>query len=192
MYSIAVPITSRETTNCRFLLELMASRLELRLFWGPWPGKTKSGMQMQNTVRKFFPGRDSTPWNSFRPTAQRITWIVPRPIAHWLVVGLILCPMMCACRPRGSRTIAMIPATTGPELWGAAHGGAEIAGREAGFPIYWNGPTREDDVATQIALIERAIDNGDAGLVVVPTNYLALVGSVRQALSRHIPTVVIR
>jgi hypothetical protein len=28
--------------------------------------------------------------------------------------------------------------------------------------------------------------------VVVPTNYLALTGSVRQALSKHIPTVVIR
>jgi ribose transport system substrate-binding protein len=86
----------------------------------------------------------------------------------------------------------MIPATTGPELWEAAHGGAEIAGRETGFHIYWNGPTREDDVARQIALVERAIDNEVAGLVVVPTNYLALVGSVRRALSKHIPTVVIR
>ena len=40
--------------------------------------------------------------------------------------------------------------------------------------------------------MERAIDSDYAGLVVAPTNYLALVGSVRQALSKHIPTVVIR
>src|SRR5215475_10220460 len=103
-----------------------------------------------------------------------------------------LCAMLLGCRGGSSRTIAMIPATTGPELWEAAHGGAEIAGRQNSFHIYWNGPTREDDVARQIALVDSAIDNEDAGLVVVPTNYLALVGSVRQALSRHIPTVVIR
>jgi ribose transport system substrate-binding protein len=149
-------------------------------------------MQMPNTVRNFFPGRDRTSSNSFRPMAYRPTSIIPRPIARWLAAGLILCPMMCACRTRGSRTIAMIPATTGPELWEAAHGGAEIAGREAGFHIYWNGPTREDDVARQVALVERAIEEEDAGLVIVPTNYLALVGSVRQALSKRIPTVVIR
>lgn len=119
-------------------------------------------------------------------------WIGAGDIARWLVFGLILCSVMCGCRPRDSRTIAMIPATTGSELWEAAHGGAEIAGREAGFHIYWNGPTREDDVAKQIMLIERAIDDEDAGLVVVPTNYLALVGSVRRALSKHISTVVIR
>ncbi len=85
----------------------------------------------------------------------------------------------------------MIPATTGPELWEAAHGGAEIAGRDAGFHIYWNGPTREDDVARQVALVDRAIEEEDAGLVIVPINYLALVGPVRQALSKRIPTVVI-
>jgi len=103
-----------------------------------------------------------------------------------------LCAMLLGCRGGGSRTIAMIPATTGPELWEAAHGGAELAGRTNGFHIYWNGPTREDDVARQIALVENAIDNEDAGLVVVPTNYLALVGSVQQALAKRIPTVVIR
>ena len=86
----------------------------------------------------------------------------------------------------------MIPGTTATEFWEAAHGGAEQAGRQTGFRIYWNAPTREDDVERQIALVERAIDSEYAGLVVAPTNYLALVGSVRQALSKHIPTVVIR
>jgi ribose transport system substrate-binding protein len=86
----------------------------------------------------------------------------------------------------------VIPETTATEFWEAAHGGAEAAGREAGFRIYWNGPTREDDIERQIALVDRAIASGCAGLVVAPTNYRALVGSIRQALSKHIPTVVIR
>ena len=86
----------------------------------------------------------------------------------------------------------MIPGTTATEFWEAAHGGAEAAGSQTGFRIYWNAPTREDDIERQIALVQRAIDAEYAGLVVAPTNYLALVGSVRQALSKHIPTVVIR
>jgi ribose transport system substrate-binding protein len=105
---------------------------------------------------------------------------------------LLLCLIACGCRSENSRTIAVIPGTTATEFWEAAHGGAEAAGRDAGFRIYWNAPTREDDVERQIGLVERAIDSDYAGLVVAPTNYRALVGSVRQALSKHIPTVVIR
>jgi ribose transport system substrate-binding protein len=105
---------------------------------------------------------------------------------------LLLCQLTFGCRSQSSRTIAVIPGTTATEFWEAAHVGAEAAGSQTRFRIYWNAPTREDDVERQIALVERAIDSDYAGLVVAPTNYLALVGSVRQALSKRIPTVVIR
>jgi len=105
---------------------------------------------------------------------------------------VLICLTGFGCRSQSSRTIAVIPGTTATEFWEAAHGGAEAAGRENGFRIYWNAPTREDDIERQIALVERAIDFEYAGLVVAPRSYLALVGSVRQALSKHIPTVVIR
>src|SRR5215469_9158134 len=108
------------------------------------------------------------------------------------VAFIVLCLITCGCLSDQPRTIAVIPETTATEFWEAAHGGAEAAGREAGFRIYWNGPTREDDIERQIALVDRAIDSECAGLVVAPTNYRALVGSIRQALSKHIPTVVIR
>jgi ribose transport system substrate-binding protein len=119
-------------------------------------------------------------------------WIRPGSIAHWLCLTSLFCLITCSCPSRKPRTIAVIPATTATEFWEAAHGGAEAAAREAGFRIYWNAPTREDDISRQIALVESAIDSEYAGLVVAPINYLALVGSVRQALSRHIPTVIIR
>ena len=115
-----------------------------------------------------------------------------RSIARWLCLASSLGLITCGCASQNSRTIAVIPGTTATEFWEAAHGGAEAAGRDAGLRIYWNGPTREDDVERQIGLVETAIDSDYAGLVVAPTNYLALVGSVRQALSKHIPTVVIR
>jgi ribose transport system substrate-binding protein len=109
--------------------------------------------------------------------------------ASWL---LCLLAVADGCRPQNSQTIAVIPGTTATEFWESVHGGAASAGRKTGFRIYWNAPTREDDVERQIVLVEKAIDSGYAGLVVAPINYLALVGSVRQALSKHIPTVVIR
>jgi ribose transport system substrate-binding protein len=112
-------------------------------------------------------------------------------IVHWLL-AILLMPVTWGCRSEGSRMIAIIPGTTATEFWEAAHAGAEAAGRETGFHIYWNGPTSEDDIEKQIFLVDRAIDSESGGLVVAPANYLALVGSVRQALSKHIPTVIIR
>jgi ribose transport system substrate-binding protein len=71
------------------------------------------------------------------------------------------------------------------------HKGAEVAGRQAGFHIYWNAPTREDDIERQIGLVERVINDRPVGLVLAPDHYLALVGPVRRAMSERIPTVII-
>jgi ribose transport system substrate-binding protein len=116
----------------------------------------------------------------------------PGSIAGRLCPSLLVFLITCSCGPQNSQTIAMIPGTTATEFWEAAHGGAEAAGHETGFHVYWNAPTREDDIERQIALVVRAIDSDCAGLVIAPNSYLALVGPVREALSKHIPTVVIR
>jgi len=97
-----------------------------------------------------------------------------------------------ACDSRDARTIAVVPQTTGAELWEAVHAGAERAGRETGFHIYWNGPTSEDDVEKQISFIQRVFRNENAGLVLAPDQYLTLVAPVREVLNKHIPVVVIR
>jgi hypothetical protein len=55
--------------------------------------------------------------------------------------------------------IAVIPRTSGISLWEPEHGGAETAAVDIGADIYWNAPTREDDVEEQIALVEH-ITNG--------------------------------
>lgn len=136
-------------------------------------------------------------FDRFRPHVQSCQSALARRIRNrsagrWLCLAASLCLIASGCSSENSGTIAVIPGTTATEFWEAAHGGAEAAGRDAGVRIYWNGPTREDDIERQIALVEKAIDSDYSGLVVAPTNYLALVGSVRQALSKHIPTVVIR
>lgn len=90
-----------------------------------------------------------------------------------------------------SQTIAFIAQTAGNELWEAAHAGARGAASHDGFRLYWNAPTRSDDVERQIELIESAIRHKDAGLVIAPVQYLAVISPLREAMASHIPVAVV-
>jgi ribose transport system substrate-binding protein len=105
-------------------------------------------------------------------------------------VAIFLC-VTGGCRSGSSPTIAFIPRTSGTLLWEPAHIGAELAARATQTKIYWNAPTREDDVQGQIELLERVIDRGYAGIVLAPDQALALISPVRRALSKGIPIVII-
>jgi ribose transport system substrate-binding protein len=122
------------------------------------------------------------------------------PARPWLIVscavlGLGFCLLWLLLRPSygvtAEHTIAFIAQTTGDELWEAAHAGARQAGERTGFRVYWNAPTREDDVERQIELVQAAIRKRDAGLIVGPVQYLALISPLREALALHIPVAVV-
>jgi ribose transport system substrate-binding protein len=106
-----------------------------------------------------------------------------------LGAGLIL--LSLGCHSNARMTIAVIPRTSGTGLWEPEHGGAESAAFQTGVRIYWNAPTREDDVEGQIALVEQVIARGYQGLVLAPDQALALITPVRRALSRGVPTVIV-
>ncbi len=101
---------------------------------------------------------------------------------------LLLCGAGCRL---GTPTIAVVPRTTGMALWEPEHAGAQLTASRLGLKVYWNAPTREDDVQGQIALVERIIERGYAGLVLSPDQNLALMTVVRRALSHDIPTVIV-
>jgi ribose transport system substrate-binding protein len=126
-----------------------------------------------------------------RPGAKLRFGLAREPSIRWLLFGMVLCGLSSGCRSSNSQTIAVIPRTTASELWESVHKGAEVAGHQTGFHIYWNAPTREDDIERQIGLVERVINDRPAGLVLAPDHYLALVGPVRHAMSQQIPIVVI-
>ena len=109
--------------------------------------------------------------------------------AAFAVLAVLL--SVTGCRSSRHPTVAVIPRTTALVLWEAEHAGAEVSARKAGFNIYWNAPTSEDDVDRQIAIIKQAIDRGAAGLVLAPDQALALMVPVRDVVARGIPTVVI-
>ena len=46
--------------------------------------------------------------------------------------------------PPGQKAIAVIPKGTTHIYWQSVKAGAEAAGKEFGYQIYWNGPERED------------------------------------------------
>ena len=123
------------------------------------------------------------------PTGDDRARIKPGGAAAWLACLASL--LVLGCGPKRPDRIAVIPQTEGNMIWEAAHVGAEEAAHRYGAFIYWNAPTREDDVEAQIALVDRVVAQGYQGLVLAPDQALALMTPVRRAVSRGIPTVVI-
>jgi ribose transport system substrate-binding protein len=87
--------------------------------------------------------------------------------------------------------IAVIPRTTALVLWEAEHAGAQAAATREGLTLYWNAPTREDDVQRQIAIMDQAMSRGAKGLILAPDQALALMVPVREIVARGVPTVII-
>jgi ribose transport system substrate-binding protein len=108
--------------------------------------------------------------------------------ARWFAVMMLFC---LGCHSGTPFTIAVIPRTSGTSLWEPEHGGAEAAAVHANAHIYWNAPTREDDVEGQIAIVNQVISRGYQGLVLSPDQALALIAPVRRAVAHDIPTVIV-
>jgi ribose transport system substrate-binding protein len=110
-----------------------------------------------------------------------------------LVAGVVsaLVSLIVACGSGKPMKIAFIPQTEGTPFWEAAHTGAEAAVDSTGASLYWNAPTREDDVEAQIALVDRIVSANYQGLVLAPDQALSLITPVRRALAHGISTVII-
>ncbi len=87
--------------------------------------------------------------------------------------------------------VAVIPATTAEELWESEHAGVAAAVAGTKWQIYWNGPSSEDQVAQQIALVQHIDAIHGSGLILAPDHPLALTTVVKDVLRRGIPTVII-
>lgn len=106
-------------------------------------------------------------------------------------LSLLFSLSIAACSSQKQFRIAFIPQTEGTLIWESAHVGAEEAARHTGTFIYWNAPSREDDVESQIAIVDRVTSGNFQGLVLAPDQTLSLITPVRRALARGIPTVII-
>jgi ribose transport system substrate-binding protein len=86
--------------------------------------------------------------------------------------------------------IAVIPKGTTHEFWKAVHAGAAKAGKELGAEIVWKGPLKEDDLKSQIDLVQSFTAQGVSGIVLAPLNDSALVAPVKAATAAGVPVVI--
>ena len=103
---------------------------------------------------------------------------------------ILLCCLGCRSSASHS-TIAVIPRDSAEEIWVSEHGGAVDAAFQRHLHIYWNGPSRDDDVEQQIALSEKAISAQYYGLILSPNNSFALNTTIQRAVARGIPVVIV-
>jgi len=99
--------------------------------------------------------------------------------------------LLAGCQRQLNPTIAVIARTSGSMISESEHGGAMAAADPENARIYWNAPTREDDIQGQIAMVERVTHGSAQGLVLFPDQTSALISPVRSALAHGIPTVII-
>ncbi len=122
-----------------------------------------------------------------------VTFGKKKPWPHRRLSAFLLLLAMLAgtgCR-RALPVIAVIPRTCGTALWEPEHAGAAAVARERRLNIYWNAPMRDDDIQSQIALIDQSLKRGYAGIIVSPIETLPMRTPIRRVLARGVPTVVV-
>jgi len=87
--------------------------------------------------------------------------------------------------------LAVIPKGTTHEFWKAVHAGAVKGAGEADVDIVWKGPLKEDDLKSQIDLVDSFVAQGVSGIALAPLSDTALRGSVRGAKGAKIPVVIL-
>lgn len=93
-------------------------------------------------------------------------------------------------------TIAVIPKGRTHQFWqsierGARRAAADLAASGIGVDILWEGPLKESDTASQIALVQQFAGRRLSGLVLAPQDSKACVPVVRETVERGTPCVII-
>ncbi len=115
------------------------------------------------------------------------------------IAGLGIVVAASACKKSGDAPagasaqklrIAVIPKGTTHEFWKAAHAGAAKAAKELDVEIIWKGPLKEDDLKSQVDLVQSFAAQGVSGMVLAPLNDAALAAPVKAAVSAGVPVVI--
>ncbi len=124
---------------------------------------------------------------------------------RFLVWALCLCTLLavsCKKKPDTSQgggaagdapaklRVAVIPKGTTHEFWKAVHAGAEKAAREVNVEVIWKGPLKEDDLKSQVDLVQSFTAQGVSGIVLAPLNDTALGAPVKAARDAKVPVVI--
>ena len=75
----------------------------------------------------------------------------------------------------------MIPKGTTHEFWKSVHAGGVKAARELDVDLVWKGPLKEDDLKSQVDLVDSFVAQRVAGILLAPLNDKALIAPVKRA-----------
>ncbi|HVR20399.1 MAG TPA: substrate-binding domain-containing protein [Polyangiaceae bacterium] len=105
-----------------------------------------------------------------------------------------------ACRQKGESVggdagpsrlrVAMIPKGTTHEFWKSVHAGGVKAARELDVDLVWKGPLKEDDLKSQVDLVDSFVAQRVGGILLAPLNDKALILPVNRAAAAKIPVVI--
>ncbi len=111
----------------------------------------------------------------------------------------LLCCLGIACLPLGGCSsaqndrlrIAVIVKATDSDFWYSVQSGVSAAATEYNVEVSFEGPASEEDYSTQIAMIERAVENGADAIVLSAIDYERVAASVTEAARRGVRVVAI-
>ena len=86
--------------------------------------------------------------------------------------------------------ITVIPRSTGVLLWDPLKEGAKDTLQGTGLKMHWEAPS-EDDIDSQLSLVEAASAQPGGGIIFVPDETLASRSVVMEAVRRRVPVVVV-
>jgi ribose transport system substrate-binding protein len=110
-------------------------------------------------------------------------------IGFYVVAAMALLPLV-GCNSR-SKQIAVLTPTTGAVIWDGVHTGAVLQARQCNVSVRYNGPTRDDDLRTQLSLFERASKNHYGAIAVAPIQMEAFRDPVERVSAQGTPVIVI-
>ncbi len=87
--------------------------------------------------------------------------------------------------------IAVIPKGTSHSFWKGMEAGAKAAGKEQKVEIIWQGPDKENDITSQVNLVQDQANKGVQGVVLAATDATALVEPIKGLKAKGIPTVTV-
>lgn len=90
----------------------------------------------------------------------------------------------------GKPRIAVIPKGTTHEFWKTVHAGAVKASSEDNVDVVWKGPMKEDDLKSQIELVQSFVAQKVSGIVLAPLSDKGLRNPVKAAKAAGIPVVI--
>ncbi len=106
------------------------------------------------------------------------------------LAAALLCLAAAGCARQNKLVIGVVPKGQAHVFWQTVHAGAVAAARELGVEIRWNGPSMENEFSRQVQIVESMINGRVNGIVLAPTDQVALVSVVERAARENIPVTI--